>query len=87
MIALGQSNRGRKPTNARRTIPDIRLRFLAGKVHGLGPRPLFEMLRELDAGADLHLTLEAYARLPAAFIAAHGGDQLMPLRAVEVRRD
>ena len=66
----------------RHTTPDVRLRYLAGCIHGLGPRPLYELLRQLDAGADLHPTLEAYARLPAEFIAAHGGDRLMPLRAV-----
>jgi hypothetical protein len=64
-----------------------RLRYLAGRIHALGPRPLYELLRQLDAGAELHPTLEAYARLPAKFIAAHGGDRLMPLRAVEVHRD
>jgi hypothetical protein len=62
-------------------VPDARLRRLAGLIHGPGPRPLYDLLRQLDAGADLHPTLEAYARLPAAFIAAHGGDRLMPLRA------
>ena len=66
----------------RHTTPDVRLRYLAARIHGLGPRPLYELLRQLDAGAELHPTLEAYARLPAKFIAAHGGDRLMPLRAV-----
>ena len=66
-----------------RRVPDARLRYLAGRIHALGERPLFELLRELDGGADLHPTLEAYARLPAEFIAAHGGDRLIPLRAVD----
>ena len=55
---------------------------LAGLIHGLGPPPLYELLRQLDGGADLHQTLEAYARLPAEFVAAHGVDRLMPLRAI-----
>jgi putative DNA primase/helicase len=54
-----------------------RLQMLAGKVHSLGPSPLYEMLRELNAGADLHETIERYARLAplAEFIATHGGRQ------------
>jgi hypothetical protein len=87
MIGLGQSGHGRKPTSTPRRIPDVRLRFLVGQVHGLGPRPLFELFRELDAGTDLHVVLEAYARLPAAFIAAHRGDRLPSLRVVDVRHD
>ena len=76
----------RKPIAAacRRTIPDIRLRLLASRVHALGERPLYELFRELDGGADLHQTL---ARLPAEFIAAHSGDRLMPLRVVEGHRE
>jgi hypothetical protein len=41
------------------------------------------LFRELDGGADLHMALETYARLPAGFIAAHRGDQLVPLRIVD----
>jgi hypothetical protein len=63
-------------------IPDARLRYLAGRIHSLGERPLIELLRQLDAGTDLHPTLEAYARLPAEFVAAYGGDRLPPLRAI-----
>jgi hypothetical protein len=59
-------------------MTDARLRLLARRIHGLGPRPLYELLRELDAGAELGPRLEAYARLAplADFIRAHGGDQL-----------
>ena len=71
------------PAACRRTIPDVRLRQLAGRIHSLSPHPLFELLRQLDGGAELHPTLEAYARLPANFIAAYGGDRLMPPRAVD----
>lgn len=57
-----------------------RLRLLASRIHQLGPRPLFELLRELDGGAELNATLERYGRLyPLAdFIAALDGDQLQP---------
>jgi hypothetical protein len=55
-------------------IPRGRLRHLGRQIHGLGPRPLYELLAELLAGVELSLALEAYARLPADFIAAHGGD-------------
>jgi len=71
------------PAACRRTIPDVRLRQLAGRIHSLSPHPLFELFRELDGGADLHPTLEAYARLPAGFVAQHGGDQLARLRLVD----
>jgi hypothetical protein len=83
MIALDQLGHGNKPTSAQRRIPVVRLRFLVGKVHALGERPLYELFCEIVAGADIHLTLERYARLPAAFIAELGGDRLPSLRAVD----
>lgn len=59
-------------------VPDVRLRRLARQIHTLGERPLFELLRELDAGADVHSTLESYARLAglADFIHEQDGDRL-----------
>jgi hypothetical protein len=63
-------------------ISEARLRHLAGRIHALGERPLFELLRELDRGADLLDTLEQYAHLPAAFIREHGGDRLPRFRIV-----
>jgi hypothetical protein len=65
-----------------RSVPLPRLRWLAGQIHPLGPRPLFELFRELDAGADLQSALERYARLAPLtnFIAELSGDQL-PVRA------
>jgi len=67
---------------------DPRLQRLAAQIHTLGPRPLYELLRELDAGAELRPTLERYARLAplADFIAANGGDDFKPLRVVGGRR-
>jgi hypothetical protein len=68
-------------------MTDARLRLLAGRIHRLGPRPLYELLRELDAGAELGPRLEAYARLAplADFIHAFGGDQLPAPRLISVR--
>jgi hypothetical protein len=65
-----------------------RLRYLAGCVHSLGPRALYELLRELEAGADLHERLERYCQLRplAPFIAAFGGRELPPARLVRGRR-
>jgi hypothetical protein len=57
---------------------DVRLRFLAARLHELGPQPLYYFLRELERGADLRISLERYARLPAEFIAAYGGDRFEP---------
>ena len=65
-------------------IPRERLRHLARRIHRLGERPLYELLAELSAGADLSTTLERYARLPADFIAAFGGDALPIARAADV---
>lgn len=63
---------------------DPRLQRLAAQIHTLGPRPFYELLRELDTGAELAPTLERYARLAALaeFIAANGGDDFRPLRIV-----
>jgi hypothetical protein len=52
-----------------------RLRYLARRLHALGPKPLFHFLDELERGADLRGSLEEYAALPPDFIWANGGDQ------------
>ena len=44
-------------------IPRERLRCLAGRLHSLGPRPLFEFLREIEAGAPVIDRLERYSEL------------------------
>jgi hypothetical protein len=61
-------------------ISPARLRLLTRQIYRLGERPLYELFRELDAGAPLQPRLEAYARLEplADFIAALDGDQLPP---------
>ncbi len=62
--------------SARRAIPDARLRLLAHRLHALGPRPLYEYLKELSSGADLLERLERYAQLDRELIAAFGLDKL-----------
>jgi hypothetical protein len=63
------------------TLPsstDLRLRTLAMRVHALGPKPLYELARELMGGADPLVTFERYGGLPAEFIRAYRGDQFPP---------
>jgi hypothetical protein len=58
-----------------------RLRFLAEQIHGLGPRPLFELLAEIVCGAPSMERIERYARLNREhgdFIRANGGDRFPP---------
>jgi hypothetical protein len=57
---------------------DLRLRRLAAALHELGPRPIYEFLREIEDGADLRARLEVYAALPAGFVRANGGDKFPP---------
>jgi hypothetical protein len=65
---------------SRNEIPIARLQYLASRIHKLGPRPFFELLRELAPGADLMSVLERYARLAnlGEFISHLGGDRLPP---------
>jgi hypothetical protein len=65
---------------------NVRLRFLAARLHGLGPKPLYYFLREIEAGAGIRPHLERYAALPADFIAAYGGDRFEPTASL-VRGD
>ena len=69
------------------TLPRERLGHLARRLHRLGERPLFEFLREVEAGADLHERLEKYASLPDDFIRELGGDRLPIARVVKPSRD
>jgi hypothetical protein len=57
---------------------DPHLRHLAHCIHALGERPLFELLAELKAGADLIPALERYAALDPSIVRALGGDRLPP---------
>ena len=65
-------------------LPRERLRYLAGRIHTLGPRALYELLCELENGAPLNERLEAYAALAplAPFIAALGGAEPAILRPI-----
>jgi hypothetical protein len=78
-----QSWRDRLPTEAI-GVPASRLQRLAGQIHALGERPLYECLLELERGADLLPTLERYGRLApfATFIAENGGRDLPKMTAV-----
>jgi hypothetical protein len=69
-------------------LPPERLRHLAARLHDLGPRPLYEFLREIEAGADLHERLARYSGLwpLRRFIQAYNGDQLPPPKIVVGRR-
>jgi hypothetical protein len=74
---------------SRNDIPIARLQYLATRIHPLGPRPFFELLRELASGADFSSVLERYARLAplGEFISHLGGDQLpAPARLVGGRQ-
>jgi hypothetical protein len=74
--------RGRKRERSAPTpgLPVARLRYLAGRVHALGERPLFELLSELQRGLPFAERVEAYAGLAdlAPFIKQLGGDHLPP---------
>ncbi len=56
----------------------LRLRHLAGRVHQLGPRPLFELMCEIAGGADPLSRFEVYAGIDPDLVRALGGDQLAP---------
>jgi hypothetical protein len=62
-------------------IPTERLRLLAGRLHSLGPRSTYELLRELNRGAPL-ARLEAYAALDPGVVRALGADVLPPILRV-----
>jgi len=78
-LGSAEGNEGDVYTPARPdSKPPERLRLLAARLHALGPRPLFELLRELDAGADLGSRLERYARLDPHLVHLLGADSLFP---------
>jgi hypothetical protein len=65
-------------------VPRERLVRLARKIHRLGERPLFELFRELDAGANLHECLERYAAIAplTGLIQSLSGDRLPQPRLI-----
>jgi hypothetical protein len=65
-----------------RTTNIPRLRHLAERLHALGPRPLFEFLVEVAAGADLVDRLERYADLDPDVVHRLGADRMPPSHRV-----
>jgi hypothetical protein len=60
----------------------VRLQHIARRIHALGPRPLYELLRELVAGADALDRIEVYGRLDADVVRALGGAEFPPLLSI-----
>jgi hypothetical protein len=60
------------------TLHQVRLKYLALRLHPLEPKPFFHFLHEVERGANLRAHLEKYAALPADFIKANGGGQFGP---------
>jgi hypothetical protein len=58
---------------------DIVFRHQCELLHALGPRPTFELLREILNGADLVERLPVYARINPEILYALGGDSMPPL--------
>lgn len=56
----------------------LRLRCLAGRIHELGPNPLFQMLCEMSTALGAMDCFERYGALAlyADFVEAHGGRDL-----------
>jgi hypothetical protein len=58
-------------------VDRARRRYFVAKLHALRPAPFAYLLREIEAGADVRVTLEECAALPAEFIRALG-DRFVP---------
>jgi hypothetical protein len=58
---------------------DIQFRHLCGRLHALGPRPMFELLREIAAGKDLLDRLPIYAAMDGYTVRLLGADKMPPL--------
>jgi len=56
----------------------LRLRFLAGRIHALGPRPLFEIMCELSGSSTALDRFEAYAAMNSETLNRFGGRELPP---------
>ena len=65
----------------------LRLRYVAGQIHKLGPRPLFELLCELSSSPTAMAKFEIYAHLDGDIIRAFRGDQLPPAVVLVPPRD
>lgn len=51
---------------------------LVEHLHRLGPQPLFYVIREVEAGANVDATLLAYSEIDPDFVRALGGDRFPP---------
>jgi hypothetical protein len=60
-----------------------RLRAGAQHLHSLGPRAVYELLREVAAGADLYESLEQYARLDPAITKYLGASEMLSEEEVQ----
>jgi hypothetical protein len=58
-------------------ISEIRFQNLSAHLHRLGPRPTFELLKEVARGADVVERLERYARLDPDLVEALGADRMV----------
>jgi hypothetical protein len=83
-VNISRHSRKFKPRAGPTAIPPARLRHLARRVHSLGPRPLYELLLEVQGGAPLNERLEAYAAIApfAPLITALGDAELPALRPI-----
>jgi hypothetical protein len=59
------------------------LRAAAQHLHNLGPRPTFEFLCGLAAGADLYESLEQYARLDPSICKYLRASEMRPAEEVQ----
>jgi hypothetical protein len=81
MYSLSSSTNSHKPDPSSVTLASstaVRLRYLAGHLHQLGPRPTFELLCEVAQGEPLLERLEVYGRLDPETVRALGGNTLPP---------
>jgi hypothetical protein len=54
----------------------LRVRYLAERIHSLGPRPTFELLCELVGGAPVMPRLETYAAIDRDVVRELGGAEI-----------
>ncbi|PWB83995.1 MAG: hypothetical protein C3F11_03650 [Methylocystaceae bacterium] len=62
-----------KATEIKEKISEARMKYLARRLHELGERATYELLREVVAGRDPIARLEAFARIDPSILAALGG--------------
>jgi hypothetical protein len=57
----------------------LRMRHLAGRIHALGPGPLFELMCELSGSSAALDRFEAYAGIDPEILDRFGGHALPPI--------